>query len=172
MKLEGAFTIAAPRQAVWQQLMNPDVLARALPGCEKMQPNSDGSYQAELKVGIGAIKGTYSGRVEILDPVPLERYRMKVDGKGTGGFVNGEGTFTLADGGGAAAGANAGTVISYRGDAQVGGLIASIGQRLLQGAAQKIVSQFFEAFARQVLAASQSSGAPPAPSPGSPAPAS
>ena len=154
MKLEGAFTIAAPRQAVWQQLMNPDALARALPGCEKMQPNSDGSYQAELKVGIGAIKGTYSGRVEILDPVPFEHYRMKLEGKGTGGFVRGEGTFTLADGGPS----GSSTIVTYSGEAQVGGLIASVGQRLLQGAAQKIASQFFEAFAQQVLAASRRFG--------------
>ncbi|HEV2175648.1 MAG TPA: carbon monoxide dehydrogenase subunit G [Terriglobia bacterium] len=170
MKLEGAFTVAAPRSTVWENLMNPDVLARALPGCEKMEPNADGSYQAELRVGIGAIKGTYSGRVEILDPVPLEHYRMKVEGKGTGGFVRGEGTLTLSDSGPATAGASAParTIISYRGDAHVGGLIASVGQRLLQGAAQKIVGQFFEAFAREVLSASQASGAAPASGPVAP----
>jgi carbon monoxide dehydrogenase subunit G len=157
MKLEGNYTIPAPRDIVWQSLMNPDVLARALPGCEKMGPNPDGSYHAELRVGIGAVKGSYHGRVEIVDPVPPERYRMKVEGKGTGGFVNGEGTLSLSDAGAA------GTLIAYSGDAQVGGVIASVGQRLLQGAAHKIVGQFFQAFAQQVLSAPRTASPSSAP---------
>ena len=151
MKLEGAYTIPVTREAVWRGLMDPQLLARALPGCEKMEPNPDGSYSAELKVGIGAVRGTYHGRVQILDPVPLEHYRMKVEGKGTGGFVNGEGTLTLSDDA-------AGTAIRYTGDAQVGGVIASVGQRLLHGAAHKIVTQFFEAFAKQLQSSSQPAG--------------
>ena len=151
MKLDGTYTVSAPREVVWRTLMDPQILARALPGCEKMEPNPDGSYRAELKVGIGAVKGAYHGRVQILDPVPLEHYRMKVEGKGTGGFVNGEGTLTLSDNAG-------GTAIRYAGDAQVGGVIASVGQRLLQGAAHKIVSQFFEAFAKQLQSSSQPAG--------------
>jgi uncharacterized protein len=157
MKLEGTYTIPAAREAVWRGLMDPQILARALPGCEKMEPDPDGSYRAELKVGIGAVSGTYHGRVQILDPVPLEHYQMKVEGKGTGGFVNGEGTLTLSDG-------PAGTAIRYAGDARVGGVIASVGQRLLQGAAHKIVSQFFEAFAKQL----QSSSQPVSPASGQP----
>lgn len=151
MKLAGAYTIPAAREVVWRSLMDPQILARALPGCEKMEPNPDGSYRAELKVGIGAVKGTYHGRVQILDPSPLEHYRMKVEGKGTGGFVNGEGTLTLSDDA-------AGTAIKYTGDAQVGGVIASVGQRLLQAAAHKIVSQFFESLAKQLQSPSQPAG--------------
>jgi uncharacterized protein len=162
MKLEGVYTVPAAREVVWRGLMDPQILARALPGCEKMEPNPDGSYRAELKVGIGAVKGTYHGRVQILDPAPLEHYRMKVEGKGTGGFVNGEGTLTLSDDG-------AGTAVNYTGDAQVGGVIASVGQRLLQGAAHKIVSQFFEAFAKQLRPSSQQMS--PASSQSSPSPA-
>jgi uncharacterized protein len=148
MKLEGTFTIPAAREAVWRGLMDPQILACALSGCEKMEPNPDGSYRAELKVGIGAVRGTYHGRVQILDPAPFEHYRMKVEGKGTGGFVNGEGTLTLSDDG-------AGTAVKYTGDAQVGGVIAGVGQRLLQGAAHKIVSQFFESFAKQLRSSSE-----------------
>lgn len=141
MKLEGHYTLAAPRAAVWRHLMNPDVLACALPGCQKLEAQTDGSYRADLQVGIAAVKGNYHGRIEILDPVPPERYRMKVEGQGTGGFLKGEGTLTLTDSG-------AGTVINYSGEAQVGGVIASVGQRLMVGAAKQIVNQFFEAFAR------------------------
>ena len=143
MKLEGTYRIPAPREIVWQQLMNPEVLARAMPGCEKLERSPDGSFHAELKLGIASIKGTYQGRIEILDPVPPERYRMKVEGKGKGGFVNGEATITLADGARE-------TVISYTGEAQVGGIIASVGQRLMMGAARQVVNQFFQAFAAQV----------------------
>lgn len=144
MRLEGIYTIPAPREVVWQHLMSPETLARALPGCEKMEPNVDGSFGTQLKVGIAAVKGSYQGRIEILDAVPPERYRMKVEGKGTGGFMKGEGLLTLSDTGAA------GTQIAYTGDAQVGGLIASVGQRLIQAAAKQIVKQFFEAFAKQI----------------------
>jgi carbon monoxide dehydrogenase subunit G len=143
MKLEGTYRIPAPREIVWQQLMDPQVLAPAMPGCEKLERNPDGSFHAELKLGIASVKGTYQGRIEILDPVPPEHYRIKVEGKGTGGFLTGEATITLADGARE-------TVISYAGEAQVGGIIASVGQRLMLGAARQVVNQFFQAFAAQV----------------------
>ncbi len=143
MKLEGTYRIAAPRALVWQHLMNPEALSHAIPGCEKIGPNPDGSYHAELKVGIASVRGTYHGRIEILDPVPPVQYRMKVEGQGTGGFVKGEGTLALAEEG-------TDTVISYTGEAQVGGVVASVGQRLVLAAARQIVNQFFQAFAQQV----------------------
>ena len=142
MKLEGSHKIREPREKVWESLLNPQVLARALPGCEKLVPNLDGSFAAEMRVGIAAVKGAYKGRVEILDAVPPEHFRMKVEGQGTAGFLRGEGTLTLVAEG-------AGTLVQYSGDAQVGGVIASVGQRLLLAAAKQIVAQFFEAFARQ-----------------------
>jgi uncharacterized protein len=144
VKIEGTYVIPAPREAVWQHLMNSQSLALSLPGCEKLVPNSDGSYDAKLKISVGAVKGSYQGRVEILDPVPPERYRMKVQGQGTSGFVKGEGTLTLSDDGAAA------TTISYSGDAQVGGVIASVGQRLIHAAAHQIADHFFQELAKQV----------------------
>jgi len=146
MKIEGTYVIPARREVVWQHLMNPDVLARSLPGCEKLVPNSDGSYHAELKISIAAVKGSYRGRVEILDPTPPERYRMKVQGQGTNGFVKGEGTLTLSDDGAAA------TNISYSGDASVGGVIASVGQRLIHAATHQLANHFFQELSRQVQA--------------------
>lgn len=143
MKLEGTYMIAAPRETVWQHLLNPESLAKCLPGCEKLEPQPDGSFRAEMKVGIAAVKGSYHGRVEILDPVPPERFRMKVEGKGTGGFLKAEGTLTLL-------GTGSETLVGYSGEAQVGGLIASVGQRLVLGAARQIVQNFFQAFSKQV----------------------
>jgi uncharacterized protein len=144
VKIEGTYVIPAPREAVWQHLMSSETLARSLPGCEKLVPDSDGSYHAELKISVGAVKGSYQGRVEILDPVPPERYRMKVQGQGTSGFVKGEGTLTLSDDGASA------TKISYSGDAQVGGVIASVGQRLIHAAAHQLADHFFQELAKQV----------------------
>jgi carbon monoxide dehydrogenase subunit G len=144
MKIEGTFNITAPREIVWQHLMSPESLARALPGCEKLNPAPDGSFQAVLKIGIGAVKGTYQGRIEVSDVVPPEKYRLKVEGKGAGGFVKGEGSLNLTEDG------SGGTNIQYSGDAQVGGLIASVGQRLVLATARQVVNQFFQAFSKQV----------------------
>jgi carbon monoxide dehydrogenase subunit G len=143
MKIEGTFMVPAPRQTVWEHLLNPETLAKSLPGCEKLESQSDGSYHAEMKVGIAAVKGNYRGRVEILEPVPHEHFRMKVEGKGTGGFLKGEGLLTLIGNGNE-------TLVGYTGDAQVGGVIASVGQRLVQAAARQIVQQFFQAFSKQL----------------------
>jgi uncharacterized protein len=161
VKLEGTFKIPAARERVYEHLLNPDSLAKSLPGCEKLEPQTDGSYRAEMKVGIAAVKGTYHGRVEILDPVPPEHFRMKVEGQGTGGFMKAEGTLTLA-------GDGAETEIRYSGEAQVGGVIASVGQRLVLAAAKQIVNQFFKAFSKALGAAPAAaaeeppSAAPPA----------
>ncbi len=142
MKLEGTYAVPASRETVWQHLMDPQALARAMPGCEKIERNADGSFAAELKVGIAAVKGTYRARIEIVDATPPDHYRLKVDGQGTGGFVKGEGLITLVESGSC-------TQVSFSGDAQVGGLVASVGQRLIQVAAKQVVNQFFEAFQKQ-----------------------
>lgn len=142
MKIQGSSRIPAIREKVWERLLDPNVLARSLPGCEKLETNPDGSYAAEMRIGVAAVKGTYKGRVEILDAVPPEHFRLKIEGQGTGGFLHGEGTLALA-----AEGAE--TVIHYAGEAQVGGLVASVGQRLVLLAAKQIANQFFGAFARE-----------------------
>jgi carbon monoxide dehydrogenase subunit G len=144
MRIEGSQKIALPRETVWRGLLDPRILARSLPGCKQLEPNADGGFRAEMVVGVGPVKGIFHGHVQILDAVPPDHYRMKVEGKGPGGFVNGEGTFELTDD------EASGTVIHYAADAQVGGMIASVGQRLLHGSALKVVHQFFAAFAAQL----------------------
>ena len=143
MKIEGSYKVSAPRARVWQALLDPEILGRAMPGCEKLVPNGDGSFHAEMSIGIAAVKGKYHGRVRILDPVPPEHYRLSVEGQGTGGFMKGEGTLTLVEQGPE-------TVINYSGDAQVGGVVAGVGQRLILGAARQIVNHFFSTFSKQI----------------------
>jgi uncharacterized protein len=143
MKIEGTYEVPARREVVYAHLLDPEKLAQALPGCEKLDPAPDGNYQAEMAVGIRAIKGSYHGRVEILDQVPPERFRMKVDGQGKGGFLKGEGTLALSE-------SAAGTTIHYSGEAQVGGIFAAVGQRMIQAATKQILREFFQAFAKQL----------------------
>jgi uncharacterized protein len=143
MTLDGSYKISAPRDLVYKQLMNPAVLACSLAGCERLTPNPDGSFSAQLKIGIAMMKGTYQGRVEIKDAVAPEHFRMLIEGKGSGGYMKGEGMLTLTEDGD-------GTLITYKGEAQVGGLIASVGQRMILGAAKQNVARFFQEFAKQI----------------------
>ncbi len=141
MKIEGVYKLAAVRERVFERLLDPESLAKAMPGCDSFEERGDGAYTARIKVGVGPIKGTYEARVEILDRVPPEHYRMTVEGKGSGGFVKGDGAVHLSPEGD-------GTLLKYSGEVQVGGLIASVGQRMMQTAAKQIVNQFFQAFVK------------------------
>jgi uncharacterized protein len=143
MKVEGSYKVPGPPETVYKQLLNPEVLSRAFPGCQSLTPHSDGSYDAEMRVGIGAVKGTYQGRVEVLDQNPPERFRMRVNVLGKGGFLKGEGEIVLSVSGND-------TTVSYSGETQVGGMIAAVGQRMIQAASRQIVTQFFQAFANQI----------------------
>ena len=143
MKLAGSTTLPARRSAVWALLTDPAKLARLLPGCEELVPEGPDRYRVKVKFGIAAISGNYSGSVELRDQKPPESLHMKVQGKGTPGFMNGAGQITLLEKHGQ-------TEVRYEGEAQVGGLIASVGQRMIEAAAKKIVQQFFAAAAREV----------------------
>ncbi|MEW5978109.1 MAG: carbon monoxide dehydrogenase subunit G [Acidobacteriota bacterium] len=143
MKIEGTHLISAPRQKVWNFLIDPHVIAKSIPGCEKMEPLGDDNYEASLKFGIGAIKGTFTSRVRVSDQEPPSQYRLAIQGNGALGFVRGEGAIRLED-----AGLN--TNVLYSGEVQIGGLIASVGQRMVQGFAKQTISHFFDSIARQV----------------------
>lgn len=145
MKLEGQFRVPALRETVYSKLLDPAVLAGALPGCERLDPDGENRYRARMKVGVGPVKGVYDGVVEILDQHAPERFRMKIEGKGPGSFLKGEGVLAFAEETGQ-------TVVKYSGEAQIGGLLASVGQRMVQAASKQIVGQFFQAFARQIQA--------------------
>ena len=134
MKINGKHTLNAPREKVWAFLMDPDAVAKVMPGCEKLQEAAPDAYQATLKLGIAAVKGTYTGSVRLLDKTPPAHYRMLVDGSGTPGFVKGEALIDLAEEGDQ-------TVLSYDADVQVGGLIANVGQRMIGGVAKLIINQ-------------------------------
>ena len=154
MKLAGTVAMPAPPDEVWSLLTDPARLSRLLPGCERLDPDGPDRYKAAVKFGIAAISGKYAGTLEFAEKKPPHSLVLKMDGKGLPGFVKGEGRIQLV-----AKGASE-TELTYTGEAQVGGVIASVGQRMLDAAARKIVQQFFES-AKAELASAQS--AVPAP---------
>jgi carbon monoxide dehydrogenase subunit G len=136
MKIEGSADIPAPREKVWAAFLDPNILAQALPGCEKLEAIGPNEYKATMKVGVAAIKGTFDGKVKLSDLEPPNRYRMAVEGSGGPGFVRGEAGMQMSD-------VDGGTKVSYDADVQVGGLIASVGQRMLGGVTKMMLDQFF-----------------------------
>jgi carbon monoxide dehydrogenase subunit G len=136
VKIEGSTDIPAPRERVWKAFLDPATLAQAIPGCERLDAIGEGEFRATMKVGVAAIKGTFEGKVRLSGLEPPNRYRMAVEGSGSPGFVRGEASMELSD-------TDGGTRVAYSADVQVGGLIASVGQRMLGGVSKMMLDQFF-----------------------------
>ena len=136
MNIEATHEIKAQRERVYAALVDPEVLRYAIPGCESLERIGDDLYAAKLKAGIGAIKGTFNGEVRLEDMRTPEHYRIVVQGKGAMGFAKGSANFDLEE-------KDGGTLIRYSGEMQIGGTIAGVGQRMIQGAAKMMASQFF-----------------------------
>jgi hypothetical protein len=136
MKLEGTYDVPAPRKKVWDAFLDPKILKKAIPGCEKLEALGGDEYKATMKVGVGGVKGTFEGKVKLSDKQPPDSYKMAVEGSGGPGFIRGETVITLSDGDG-------GTRVSYTAELQVGGLIASVGQRMLGGVSKMMADKFF-----------------------------
>ncbi len=145
MKIVGNYTFAASREEVWAALNDPEVLARTIPGCQRLEQVGENEYESTLKIGLQAVRGVYSGRVKIDNLRPPEYYEIYVDGKGSNGFLKGSGSIQLRE-------ENGHTILDYGGEAHVGGTIASVGQRLLDGAAKTLISQSLKALATQIEA--------------------
>lgn len=143
MKVEGKYKFLASQEQIWDLFMDQKNLEKSIPGCEKMEEREPGKYDVLLKIGIAAIKGTYTGQIEVVDPEPPNRYRLLGEGSGSPGFVKGEATIELSQ-------EDQHTIVSYQGDMQVGGLIAGIGQRMIGGIAKMMAGQFFKKMAKQL----------------------
>lgn len=143
MKISGSYTIDAPRDVVWEALNDIDVLARVVPGCERLEQIGDNEYEGTIKIGIQAIRGVYNGRIRIEDIDPPNHYKLIASGKSANGVVDGFGTVDLVNQEGK-------TLLVYGGEAQVGGTLASVGQRLIEGASRQLINQSLKALAEQV----------------------
>ena len=142
MKLTGSHTISASREKVWQMLPDPDVLAKATPGVQSMEQEREDSYKATLELGIGPVRGTFDGHVEIADKQEPETMTLNVEGQGGPGGVKAQGKLRLEEQGDA-------TVIHWEGEPQMSGRIAAVGARLVGGVAKKMAGEFFSSVDEQ-----------------------
>jgi len=137
LKIEGNYTFKAPKEKVWQVLLDPKIMAQCMPGCESLKEVGPDQYEATMKVGVAAVKGAYKGKVSIKDKQPPSHYVLSGEGTGGPGFMQGDVVIDLEERDGQ-------TLLKYSTDAKVGGLIASIGQRMMGGIAKMMVDQFFK----------------------------
>ncbi len=148
MKLEGSHVLPGPREKMYALLTDPAVLKRCVPGCQRLDATGPDAYATTLEAGIGPVKGVFEGSIRLADATPPERFDMIVEGKGKQGFVKGRGSIVLEVPDGAAPT----TRVQYTGDVQVGGTIASVGQRMVGSAAKVMAGQFFAAMEAEAKA--------------------
>jgi hypothetical protein len=163
MDLTGEYRIPASREAVWQALNDPEVLKQCIPGCEEIEKLSDTEMTAKVTAKVGPVKARFAGKVTLSDLDPPNGYKISGEGQGgVAGFAKGGADVRLAPDE-----AGAGTVLTYKATAAVGGKLAQIGSRLVEGTARQMADQFFGKFAEVV-----GGGAAPAeaPAPAAPAP--
>lgn len=142
MTIEGQFQFEnVGSDAVWSFLTDPDRIAFCLSGCEKLVPTGAGAYDMTMCIGIGAIRGRFKGTIALSDIHPPSEFRMTVAGSGAPGFVNGNGLIRLAA-------VDNGTQVHYSGNVNAGGAIASVGQRMISGAARMVIDRFFKCVAQ------------------------
>jgi len=143
MVMDGEVQLPAPREVVWVKLNDPEVLKACIPGCESLEKLSDTEFQAVAVVKIGPVKAKFKGKVRLTDLDPPNGYRISGEGDGgVAGFAKGGATVTLTP-------KDGGAQLSYHVDAQIGGKLAQLGQRLVNGAAKKMADQFFKTSSRR-----------------------
>ena len=144
MTMTGEVQLPAPRQVVWEKLNDPDVLKATIPGCESLEKTSDTSFSAVAVTKIGPVKAKWKGKVRLMDLDPPNSYRIVGEGEGgVAGFAKGNAKVSLSD-------KDGGTLLSYDVEAQIGGKLAQLGQRLINSAAKKTADDFFVKFAAAV----------------------
>src|SRR6201994_474307 len=126
MTMNGEVQLAASRQAVWDKLNDPAVLKVCIPGCEELEKTDDGGFRAVAKMKVGPVSARFKGKVNLSDLDPPNGYKISGEGKGGG------------------------TLLSYDVEAQIGGKLAQLGQRLINGTAKKLADEFFSNFAKAV----------------------
>ena len=147
MTMNGEVQLAAPREAVWEKLNDPAVLKACIPGSEQLDKLSDTEFQAVVITKIGPVKAKFKGKVTLSDLDPPNGYKISGQGDGgVAGFATGGATVKLEP-------KDGGTLLIYTVEAQIGGKLAQLGQRLVNGAAKKLADDFFQKFAATVSAA-------------------
>ena len=152
MELKGERRLPVPREEAWRALNDPERLRAAIPGCETIERTGEDSYRVAIVATLGPVRAKFNGTLQLADMMPPERYTLRFEGQGgAAGFAKGSAQVALADEG-------ATTLLSYAVNAQIGGRIAQVGQRLVDSAALKLADDFFAAFERGFAPAPASAG--------------
>lgn len=145
MEMTGEYRIEVPRDIVWEALNDPEILRNCIPGCEELDKTDEHSFEAKVKAKVGPVNSRFTGSVSLSNMNPPESYTISGEGKGgAAGFAKGSADVHLQ------AESDQVTVLTYKADAKVGGKLAQLGSRLIDGTAQKMASEFFSEFERQV----------------------
>ena len=155
MKIAGSNTVPYPASEVWDALLDPNVLVRTIPGCERLEATGENAYAMTVTAGVAAIKGTYSGSCVLSDLSPHSSLVMRLQGAGAPGTVDATVDVSFTEAGGS-------TTISYAADAVVGGMVGGVGQRMLASVSRRMAGEFFGNVAETL------SGAAPAAAPAAP----
>jgi carbon monoxide dehydrogenase subunit G len=137
MKFTGDATLNASVDKVWDALLDPSVLVRTIPGCERLEATGENAYAMTVTAGVAAIKGTYSGSCELSDLQPHQSLVMKLQGAGAPGTIGADVSVGFADAG------DGRTTITYDADAVVGGMVGGVGQRMLTSVSRRMAGEFF-----------------------------
>jgi carbon monoxide dehydrogenase subunit G len=151
VNIGGTFPVPFSQEVAYQLLQDPAVLCRCMPGCESLQKAGEGEYAMQMKMVLAAISGKFDGKVRITEAQPSSQFRLHVEGSGKIGFMNGSGLITISP-------AASGSSVQYDGDVQVGGTIASVGQRLIDTTAKMLIKRFFDKLAAESAARPASDG--------------
>jgi uncharacterized protein len=144
MTMNGEVQLAAPRDVVWTKLNDPEVLKASIPGCEELERTEDNGFRATVKVKVGPVSARFKGRVTLSDLDPPNGYKINGEGEGgVAGFAKGGASVKLAE-------KDGGTLLNYEVEAQIGGKLAQLGQRLINGTSKKLADEFFANFAKAV----------------------
>jgi carbon monoxide dehydrogenase subunit G len=144
VKVAGAYRLAMPREIAYARLQDPVILARCMPGCESLEKIGEDEYAMRMKMVMAAVSGKFDGKVRITDTLPPSQFRLHVEGTGKIGFMKGDGLLTLTE-------AENATDVQYDGEVHVGGTIASVGQRLIDGTAKMLIKRFFDKLATEAV---------------------
>ena len=143
MEIKGEYSIAAPREVVWQALNDPQMLRSCIPGCEEFEKDGDGDFRAKVTATIGPVRARFNTTLALEDLNPPESYRIVGESKAAAGFGRGSAAVVLVDTG-------EGTLLRYDADFRVGGKLAQVGSRLVLGATRKTADDFFSAFSTAI----------------------
>ena len=136
MKIAGSYVFDAPPDRVWKAITDPDSLQHCIPGCDRMEAAGENRWEASMTVSVGPIRGQFDAKISMTDQDPFNSYKLVVEGSGPSGFVNGEAFISLIPNGET-------TTVAVEGDSRPGGLLARVGQRMMESVARSTMDRFF-----------------------------